>query len=60
MSYNMMILNCHLPYFHVSKGALFLHSILVLSFYIDVILTLSILAKLKHLSYPFMICDAVC
>ena len=33
----------HLPYFHVSNGALLFYSALVFSFYIDVILTLSIL-----------------
>ena len=42
MFYNMTILDFRLPYFHVSNSALFLHSTLVLSFYIDVALTLSI------------------
>ena len=41
MPHNMMILYFRLPYFHVSNSALFLHSISVLSSYIDVDLTLS-------------------
>ena len=41
MPYN-IILYFRLPYFHVSNSALFLHSTPVLSFYIDVVLTLSI------------------
>ena len=36
-----MIFYFHLPYFHVSDSALVLHNTLVLSFYIDVVLTLS-------------------
>ena len=36
-----MIFYFYLPYFHVSNNALFLHSTLVLSFDIDVVLTLS-------------------
>ena len=40
MPYNMIILYFHLPHFHVSNSALFLHNMLVLSVYIDVVLTL--------------------
>ena len=43
MVHNMKILYFHIPYFHIRNCALFLHSILVLSFYIDVVLTLFII-----------------
>ena len=42
MPHNMILLYFRLPYFHVSKSALFLQSALVLSFYIDIVLTPSI------------------
>ena len=41
MPHSVIILYYRLPYFHVSNNALFLHSTLVLSFYIDIVLTLS-------------------
>ena len=41
VSHNMIILYFRLPCFHVSNSTSFLHSTLVLSFYIDVFLTLS-------------------
>ena len=46
MSDYMIILYLHLPYFHVSNSALFLHSTLVLIFYIDLVLTL--LSEMQH------------
>ena len=42
-----MILYVHLPNFRVTNNALFLHSTLVLSFYIDVVKTLSISGNLN-------------
>ena len=42
MPHNIILINFRLPYFHVLISALFLHSILVFSFYIYVVLTLSI------------------
>ena len=39
--HNMIMLYFHWPYFHVSN-CVFLHSTLVLSFYIDVVLTISV------------------
>ena len=40
MPHNMIILYFRLPYFHVSNSVWFLYSILVLSIYIDAVLTL--------------------
>ena len=37
-----MILYFRLPYFHVSNSALFLHSLSIFSFYIEVVFTLSL------------------
>ena len=42
MSHNVIILYFNLPYFHVSNSALFLQSIFVLSFCIDVALAIAI------------------
>ena len=47
MPHDIMILNFHLAYFLVSNTALFLNSALVLSFYMDIVLTLSIRAYFK-------------
>ena len=50
MPHNKIMLFFHYPYFHVSNSA-FLHSTLALSFYIDVVLTLSYRCLLTEHSY---------
>ena len=42
MPHNMIVLYFHLPYFHVSNSGLFLYSTSVLSFYVDIVLKLSL------------------
>ena len=50
MPQGMIVLYFRLPCFHVSNGTLFLHSTLVLSFYIDAILTLFIILNREQLN----------
>ena len=47
MPHNMLIDYCQLHYFHVSNIALLFHNTLVLSIYVDVVLTLSIIDNVK-------------